>query len=57
MLNIVLWVAGVALMALGYTLAAADDAVRAALAGGAPDDTAQLVRRALQLLAASRAVR
>ena len=46
-----------ALMALGYTLAAADDAVRAALAGGAPDDTAQLVRRALQLLAASRAVR
>ena len=44
-------------MALGYTLAAADDAVRAALAGGAPDDTAQLVRRALQLLAASRAVR
>ena len=46
-----------ALMALGYTLAGADDAVRAALAGGAPDDTAQLVRRALQLLAASRAVR
>lgn len=46
-----------ALMALGYTLAAADDAVRAALAAGAPDDTAQLVRRALQLLAASRAVR
>jgi holliday junction DNA helicase RuvA len=46
-----------ALMALGYTLAAADDAVRAALAGGAPDDTAQLVRRALQLLAASRAGR
>jgi Holliday junction DNA helicase RuvA len=46
-----------ALMALGYTLAAAEDAVRAALTGGAPDDTAQLVRRALQLLAASRAVR
>ncbi len=46
-----------ALLALGYTLAAADDAVRAALAGGAPDDTAQLVRRALQVLAASRAGR
>jgi Holliday junction DNA helicase RuvA len=46
-----------ALMALGYPLAAADDAVRAALAAGAPDDTAQLVRRALQVLAASRAVR
>jgi len=46
-----------ALMALGYTLAAADDAVRAALAGGAPDDTAQLVRRALSVLAASRAGR
>jgi holliday junction DNA helicase RuvA len=46
-----------ALMALGYTLAAADDAVRAALTGGAPDDTAQLVRRALQLLAVSRAGR
>jgi Holliday junction DNA helicase RuvA len=46
-----------ALVALGYTLGAADDAVRAALAGGAPDDTAQLVRRALQVLAASRAGR
>ena len=46
-----------ALIALGYTLGAADDAVRAALAAGAPDDTAQLVRRALQLLAASRAGR
>jgi holliday junction DNA helicase RuvA len=46
-----------ALLALGYTLAAADDAVRTALAGGAPDDTAQLVRRALQVLAASRAGR
>ncbi|HJP56704.1 MAG TPA: Holliday junction branch migration protein RuvA [Gemmatimonadales bacterium] len=46
-----------ALVALGYTLGAADDAIRAALAGGAPDDTAQLVRRALQVLAASRAGR
>jgi Holliday junction DNA helicase RuvA len=46
-----------ALVALGYTLGAAADAIRAALAGGAPDDTAQLVRRALQVLAASRAGR
>ena len=46
-----------ALIALGYTLGAADDAVRTALAGGSGDDTAQLVRRALQLLAASRAGR
>ena len=46
-----------ALIALGYTLGAADDAVRTALAGGTGDDTAQLVRRALQLLAASRAGR
>jgi Holliday junction DNA helicase, RuvA subunit len=46
-----------ALVALGYTLGAADDAVRAALAAGAPVETAQLVRRALQLLAASRAGR
>ena len=46
-----------ALVALGYTQGAADDAIRAALAGGAPDDTAQLVRRALQVLAASRAGR
>ena len=46
-----------ALVALGYTLGAADDAVRAALAAGAPDETAQLVRRALPLLAASRAGR
>ena len=46
-----------ALIALGYTLGAADDAVRAALAAGTPDETAQLVRRALQLLAASRAGR
>jgi Holliday junction DNA helicase RuvA len=43
-----------ALIALGYTPAAADDAVRAALAAGAPPETAQLVRRALQLLAATR---
>ncbi len=42
-----------ALIALGYPLGAADDAVRAVLAGGEAD-IAQLVRRALQLLAATR---
>jgi len=42
-----------ALVGLGYGPGAADDAVRAALAGGAPaEDTSQLVRRALQQLAA-----
>jgi Holliday junction DNA helicase RuvA len=40
-----------ALMGLGYGLAAADDAVRAALASGAPPETPQLIRRALQQLA------
>lgn len=43
-----------ALMGLGYGVAAADDAVRAALAEGAPVETPQLIRRALQQLAASR---
>jgi Holliday junction DNA helicase RuvA len=43
-----------ALVGLGYAPAAADDAVRAALAGGAATETTQLIRRALQQLAASR---
>lgn len=43
-----------ALMGLGYGVAAADDAVRAALAEGAPAETPQLIRRALQQLATSR---
>jgi Holliday junction DNA helicase RuvA len=43
-----------ALMGLGYGLAAADDAVRAALADGAPVETPQLIRRALQQLAPAR---
>jgi Holliday junction DNA helicase RuvA len=43
-----------ALMGLGYGVAAADDAVRAALAAGAPAETPQLIRRALQQLAATR---
>jgi Holliday junction DNA helicase RuvA len=43
-----------ALMGLGYGVAAADDAVRAALAEGAPVETPQLIRKALQQLAASR---
>jgi holliday junction DNA helicase RuvA len=43
-----------ALMGLGYGVAAADDAVRAALAAGAPAETPQLIRRALQELATSR---
>jgi Holliday junction DNA helicase RuvA len=43
-----------ALMGLGYGMAAADDAVRAALAAGAPAETPQLIRRALQQLATSR---
>jgi holliday junction DNA helicase RuvA len=42
-----------ALVGLGYGPGAADDAVRAALAGGASaDDPGQLIRRALQQLAA-----
>jgi Holliday junction DNA helicase RuvA len=43
-----------ALMGLGYGPAAADDAVRAALADGAPIETPQLIRRALQQLATAR---
>lgn len=43
-----------ALMGLGYGVAAADDAVRAALASGAPTETPQLIRRALQQLATTR---
>lgn len=43
-----------ALMGLGYGVAAADDAVRAALAEGAPAETPQLIRRALQQLTATR---
>ena len=39
-----------ALMGLGYGPAAADDAVRAALADGTSPDTSQLIRRALQQL-------
>jgi len=46
-----------ALVALGYTPAEADDAVRTAQAGVALDDTAQLIRRALQQLAGTRARR
>ena len=41
-----------ALVGLGYTPGAAEDAVRAALAAGAPEETPQLIRRALQRLAA-----
>ena len=43
-----------ALMGLGYGVTAADDAVRAVLAAGAPVETPQLIRQALQQLAASR---
>jgi Holliday junction DNA helicase RuvA len=43
-----------ALMGLGYGVAAADDAVRAALAAGSPAETPQLIRRALQQLATIR---
>ncbi|MGZ8392448.1 MAG: Holliday junction branch migration protein RuvA [Gemmatimonadales bacterium] len=43
-----------ALMGLGYGVAAADDAVRTALAEGSPAETPQLIRRALQQLAATR---
>jgi Holliday junction resolvasome RuvABC DNA-binding subunit len=41
-------------MGLGYGAAAADDAVRAALADGGTPETSQLIRRALQQLAAAR---
>ncbi len=43
-----------ALNRLGYAPAVAEEAVREALAAGSPDDTAQLIRRALQRLAATR---
>lgn len=41
-----------ALVGLGYGAGAAEDAVRAAVAGGSEEDTPQLIRRALQRLAA-----
>lgn len=40
-----------ALIGLGYGAGAAEDAVRAALEAGAPAETSQLIRRALQQLA------
>jgi holliday junction DNA helicase RuvA len=40
-----------ALVGLGYTPGAAEDAVRAALAAGSTEETPQLIRRALQRLA------
>jgi Holliday junction DNA helicase RuvA len=43
-----------ALTGLGYAPAAAEDAVRAALAAGPDNDTAIVVRRALQVLAGAR---
>jgi Holliday junction DNA helicase RuvA len=43
-----------ALVGLGYGIAAADDAVRAALAEDTPMEPSQLIRRALQQLAAAR---
>jgi Holliday junction DNA helicase RuvA len=43
-----------ALMGLGYGPGAADEAVRAVVADGAASDTSQLIRRALQRLAAAR---
>jgi holliday junction DNA helicase RuvA len=43
-----------ALTGLGYAPAAAEDAVRSVLADGSATDTATVVRRALQVLAASR---
>jgi Holliday junction DNA helicase RuvA len=46
-----------ALVGLGYGAGAAEDAVRAALASGDSQDTSQLIRRALQQLAAARAGR
>jgi Holliday junction DNA helicase RuvA len=41
-----------ALVGLGYGPGPAEEAVRAALASGAPEETSQLIRRALQQLAA-----
>lgn len=43
-----------ALTALGYTAAAAEDAVRNAMNGGGDEDTGQIVRRALQWITQSR---
>jgi Holliday junction resolvasome RuvABC DNA-binding subunit len=43
-----------ALTSLGYTAAAAEEAVRAALLAGATDDTSLIVRRALQRLSAGK---
>jgi Holliday junction DNA helicase RuvA len=43
-----------ALAGLGYTPALAEEAVRQVLAEGATEDTAQVIRRALQRLAATR---
>jgi Holliday junction resolvasome RuvABC DNA-binding subunit len=43
-----------ALVGLGYGPGAADDAVRAVLAEGAPSEPSQLIRRALQRLATAR---
>lgn len=43
-----------ALTALGYTAAAAEDAVRNAMNGSKDDDTAQIVRRALQWITQAR---
>ena len=43
-----------ALMGLGYGPGPADEAVRAELADGAPSETSQLIRRALQRLASAR---
>jgi Holliday junction DNA helicase RuvA len=43
-----------ALMGLGYSLLAAEDAVRAVLADGAPAEPPALIRRALQQLASAR---
>jgi holliday junction DNA helicase RuvA len=40
-----------ALVGLGYTPGAAEDAVRAALSAGTAEETPQLIRRALQRLA------
>jgi Holliday junction resolvasome RuvABC DNA-binding subunit len=39
-------------MGLGYAAGAAEDAVRAAIAAGSSEETPQLIRRALQRLAA-----
>jgi holliday junction DNA helicase RuvA len=43
-----------ALVGLGYGPGAADEAVRGVMADGAPQETTQLIRRALQQLAAAR---